>query len=121
MDRNRLLEIIQSIIENPTHETLILSRPPKEEEGGKRTVSESEKAAISRFSQSPAEIVSPIFKLSLLSVFVLTILSMVGQMWIAFFFNSDLTTPQQAVFNSLSSTWKFGFGAIAGLIGGKSV
>ncbi len=72
-------------------------------------------------SEKPANItLSPAFKLVFLSVLSLTVLSIVGQFFIIFFF-SDPSTDAKALMVTCDTLTKTGFGAIVGLLGGKSL
>lgn len=60
---------------------------------------------------------TPVFKLVFLSVLGITILSMILCCPLALLKQS---TPRlDALFEAFATTWKLGFGAIIGLIGGK--
>jgi hypothetical protein len=64
-------------------------------------------------------IVSPTFKLVFLSVVSLTVLSGFGATAMAFAADGAHVN-QQAVFDTMNTTWKLGLGAIFGLLGGKA-
>lgn len=61
---------------------------------------------------------SPAFKIVLLLVIVFTILSFVGSVALTFARESD-TTKQ--VLEMTLTTFKLGFGALVGLLGGKTI
>lgn len=62
--------------------------------------------------------ISPHFKMILLSVVGLTLLSLGVSLF--FSLHGKLTQPQSDLFTTCSTTWKMGFGAVVGLIGGKA-
>jgi hypothetical protein len=62
---------------------------------------------------------TPAFKLIFLSVLALTFLSYVGSLFLAVFDASHPTENVKQLIDTFSTTWKLGFGAIIGLIGGK--
>ena len=65
--------------------------------------------------------ISPIFKLAFLSALALTVVSLLVVTTIAVFSSDgELTEYQKQLFETCSTTWKMGFGAILGLIGGKA-
>jgi len=64
--------------------------------------------------------VTPTFKMIFLSVLSLTILSFVATIALAVFVNNPSTAVQGAI-ETCSTTFKMGFGAIVGLIGGKAL
>ncbi|MBW4658654.1 MAG: hypothetical protein KME15_08270 [Drouetiella hepatica Uher 2000/2452] len=65
--------------------------------------------------------IGPIFKLAFLSALALTIVSLLIVTAIAIFSsNRELSEYQKQLFETCSTTWKMGFGAILGLIGGKA-
>lgn len=62
---------------------------------------------------------TPAFKLVFLTVTVLTVFSLAVSIYVASKDNpSDLA---KALFDTCSTTWKMGFGAIIGLVGGKAL
>ena len=64
--------------------------------------------------------VTPAFKLIFLSVLSLTILSLVVTIALAVFVKSPSASVQGTI-DTCSTTYKMGFGAIVGLIGGKAL
>ena len=64
-------------------------------------------------------VLSPIFKLIFLTVLGLTLISLVVALYLAS--KGSITEYQADLFTTCSTTWKMGFGAIVGLIGGKVV
>jgi hypothetical protein len=61
---------------------------------------------------------TPAFKLVFLAVLALTVLSLVGAIFLALAIK-DPTDSQKSVIETVTTTYKIGFGAIAGLVGGK--
>jgi hypothetical protein len=66
-------------------------------------------------------VISPVFKLGFWAALILTIASLV----LSFFLlpkdsQTILSEQQKQLFETCNTTWKMGFGAIIGLIGGKS-
>lgn len=64
--------------------------------------------------------VTPTFKLIFLSVLSLTILSLIVTIVLAVFVKSPSPAVQGTI-ETCSTTYKMGFGAIVGLIGGKAL
>jgi hypothetical protein len=70
-------------------------------------------------SSSIASELTPFFKLIFLTVFALTLLSLV--VYVAVVIMVDNPNDQaKGLIDTCSTTWKMGFGAIVGLIGGKA-
>lgn len=65
-------------------------------------------------------LVSPVFKLVFITVVILTVASGLGATIMAFAADSSHAN-QQAIFETMGTTWKLGLGAIFGLLGGKTV
>jgi len=63
--------------------------------------------------------ISSRFKLTFITVLILTLLSAGIVLYLASFPN--LTEEQKRLIETFSSSWKMGFGAIVGLIGGKTI
>ena len=83
-----------------------------------RSLSPEVRAAITALNASPVKKVPPTFKLVFLAVLVLTALSGLGAIAIAFTADDPLTPNQQIIFEMLNTTWKIGIGAIFGMIQG---
>lgn len=62
--------------------------------------------------------VTPTFRLVFSTVLGLTLISGAASFWLASY--DKLTTQQIRVFESCSTTWQMGVGAIFGLLGGKA-
>ena len=91
--------IVLSSVFSPQRPTVIVT-DDKGEGGGKITVSTN-------------------FKWTFLAVLGLTLLMLFGQVVYSFF--SPLNPNQQELFSALGWGWKAGFGAIVGLLGGKTL
>ena len=63
--------------------------------------------------------ISPMFKLIFVTVLGLTVASLII-LCVMSIACSNMTQPQISLFETCSTTWKMGFGAIVGLIGGKA-
>ncbi|MFX0135620.1 MAG: hypothetical protein ACFFDN_18385 [Candidatus Hodarchaeota archaeon] len=59
-----------------------------------------------------------LFRPIFLTVVGLTFVSLVVCFYLSF--KGELSTAQQQLFETCSTTWKMGFGAIVGLIGGRA-
>ena len=64
-----------------------------------------------------AIVLAPSFKLILLAILFLTVLSLVISVFLSF--QKELSEQGKNLFETCSTTWKMGFGAMVGLIGGK--
>lgn len=62
--------------------------------------------------------ISPVFKLVFLTVLALTVLSLVAAVFLSFI--DPPTEERSRLIETCSTTWKMGFGAVVGLIGGKT-
>lgn len=62
---------------------------------------------------------TPAFKLVFLSVIALTVLSLVGCFVLVLSLKEPLSDGVKGLIETCSTTWKLGFGAVVGLIGGK--
>ncbi len=69
-------------------------------------------------SQPPIRL-TPAFKLAFLTVTGLTVLSLIVAIWLAQVPNSSDDTRR--IIETCTTTYKMGFGAIVGLIGGKAL
>lgn len=67
----------------------------------------------------PVPAASPAFKLVFWSVLGLTILSLLVSVWLATW--GKETEETKRLIETCSTTWKLGFGALVGLIGGKAL
>lgn len=63
---------------------------------------------------------SPRFKWTLVSIMGLTLLSL-GVSLALVLMSSHLTPEAKSLFETTTTTWKMGFGAIVGLVGGKAL
>jgi hypothetical protein len=70
--------------------------------------------------RGPSATVPPAFKMIVLIVVALTVLSGGCYLMLALML-ADPTDLQKAAFETMGTSWKIGFGAIVGLIGGKAV
>ena len=64
---------------------------------------------------------TPVFKLVFLSVLGITVLSMILCCPLALLNQTTALPHVGALFEAFATTWKLGFGAIIGLLGGKSL
>ena len=64
---------------------------------------------------------SPRFKWVYLGVLSLTVLSLLTNIFLILSFGNDLPAAAQATVDGCSTTWKMGFGAFVGLLGGKNL
>ena len=114
----QFIEVLRSIFENPKYTSYIRQvRPEDEQREEQEELSPQVKAAIHAIR--PVATVSPTLKLAFWVVVIGTALCGLGTILIAFLGDDPLTSNQQTVFDTLNTTWKLGFAAIAGLIGGK--
>jgi hypothetical protein len=67
-----------------------------------------------------AIVLPPVFKWVFLSVLAITLLSGIAQIVMASLWDKP-TGLQQDVFSAMGFAWKTGFGAIVGLLGGKTI
>ena len=65
--------------------------------------------------------VSPRFKWAYLGVLGLTLASLVTNIALILAFGQDLPPYAEALLETCSTTWKMGFGAFVGLLGGKNL
>jgi hypothetical protein len=64
-------------------------------------------------------VVTPTYKIALVAVIAITSFSGLAEIALAFAWTVP-TTMQQSAFDAMGSAWKLGFGALIGLIGGKT-
>jgi hypothetical protein len=64
-------------------------------------------------------VLTPVFKVVFISIFSLTIISLAVSLLLVVFGKENKVTEQ--LIETCSTTWKLGFGAIIGLIGGKAL
>jgi hypothetical protein len=69
---------------------------------------------------SQAATLTPFFKLVFLTVLGLTVLSIVIDLFLVMLINNPSDQAKNLI-ETCSTTWKMGFGAIVGLIGGKAI
>jgi hypothetical protein len=71
----------------------------------------------------PSRVVTlnPAFKLVFCSVLGLTVLSLGVSVYFALAYDSPPSEEVKRLIETCSTTWKMGFGAIVGLIGGKAL
>lgn len=119
MDTTKLVELLRAIFENPFYDSYLRPRAPEAPPEEARELSPEAKAMIAVLSASPVKSVSPAFKLAFWAVVILTAVSAVGAIMIAFTAGDPLPANQQAIFETFNTAWKLGSAAILGLIGGK--
>ena len=120
MDTTKLVELLRAIFENPFYDSYLRPGVPDAAPEEARELSPEAKALIAALSASPVEPVAPAFKRAFLAVVILTAASGLGAIAIAFEAGDPLQPNQQAIFETLNTAWKMGFGAIVGLLGGKA-
>ena len=64
---------------------------------------------------------SPRFNWAYLGVLGLTLLSLATSIALILVFGQDLPSYAEALLETCSTTWKMGFGAFVGLLGGKNL
>jgi hypothetical protein len=75
--------------------------------------------AVVSVDHSPSTL-TPVFKLVFLTVLGLTLLSLLIDLALVVTLNSP-SSEAKSLIDACSTTWKTGFGAIVGLIGGKAI
>lgn len=91
---------------------------PKPDQTGKRH--RTTDAAHDFSKDSGAIVLSPKFKWAFVAVLAITVLSGIAQIVMAALWEHP-TGLQQEVFSAMGFAWKIGFGAIVGLLGGKTL
>ena len=118
----RILETIRAIFGNPRRESFVRFAEPEriDEEIELPKLTPEISDAIKIVAGTQVQSISPTFKLVFFSILILTIASGIGAILIAFLGETPATPNQQTVFDTLNTAWKMGFGAIIGLVGGKT-
>lgn len=72
-----------------------------------------------RVSHKPEVRLAPAFKLAFITATTLTVVSLAVAVWLAI--KAEQNDAVKGLVETCSTTWKIGFGAIVGLIGGKTL
>ena len=113
--------IIKSVFKSPFEETILMSGKPAESIGEVYLVEKGDGPPPSEERDPPGAVRVPqVFKWAFLATLLLTIIFFATTVVIA---NSEqpLSSQQEDLFQSCTTGWQMGFGAIIGLIGGKAL